>query len=95
MQQTVDRNGKQLGNLKIGFDKRFFAVKMCLNSDSSVVQSVERRTVNPYVTGSSPVRGAKFKNPAQGNLSGIFAFRDPLRSPSMQSYPGVGAIFLL
>ena len=29
--------------------------------DSSVVQSVERRTVNPYVTGSSPVRGAKFK----------------------------------
>ncbi|RBQ53384.1 hypothetical protein C2128_16215 [Klebsiella pneumoniae] len=42
-----------------------------------------------------PVRGAKFKNPAQGNLSGIFAFRDPLRSPSMQSYPGVGAIFLL
>ncbi len=28
--------------------------------DSSVVQSVERRTVNPYVTGSSPVRGAKF-----------------------------------
>ena len=60
MQQTVDRNGKQLGNLKIGFDKRFFAVKMCLNNDSSVVQSVERRTVNPYVTGSSPVRGAKF-----------------------------------
>ncbi|AXS33910.1 TPA: hypothetical protein MIP59_23815 [Klebsiella pneumoniae] len=42
-----------------------------------------------------PVRGAKFKNPAQGNLSGIFAFRDPLRSPNMQSYPGVGAIFLL
>ncbi|HBY0981590.1 TPA: hypothetical protein MIP57_26140 [Klebsiella pneumoniae] len=42
-----------------------------------------------------PVRGAKFKNPAQGNLSGIFAFRAPLRSPSMQSYPGVGAIFLL
>lgn len=60
MQQTVDRNGKQLGNLKIGFDKIFFAVKMCLNSDSSVVQSVERRTVNPYVTGSSPVRGANF-----------------------------------
>ncbi len=28
---------------------------------SSVVQSVERRTVNAYVTGSSPVRGAKFK----------------------------------
>ena len=32
--------------------------------DSSLVQSVERRTVNPYVTGSSPVRGAKFKKPA-------------------------------
>ena len=59
MQQTVDRNGKQLRNLKIGFDKKFFAVKMCLNSDSSVVQSVERRTVNPYVAGSSPAGGAK------------------------------------
>ncbi len=64
MQQTVDRNGKQLGNLKIGFDKRFFAVKMCLNSDSSVVQSVERRTVNPYVTGSSPVRSQISEKPA-------------------------------
>ncbi len=28
---------------------------------SSIVQSVERRTVNPYVTGSSPVGGAKFR----------------------------------
>ncbi|MES1763262.1 hypothetical protein ABUU14_10215, partial [Escherichia coli] len=53
MQQTVDRNGKQLGNLKIGFDKRFFAVKMCLNNDSSVVQSVERRFVFPFVFGTS------------------------------------------
>ncbi len=26
--------------------------------NSSVVQLVERRTVNPYVTGSNPVRGA-------------------------------------
>ena len=26
---------------------------------SSLVQSVERRTVNPYVAGSSPVGGAK------------------------------------
>ncbi len=26
--------------------------------DSSLVQSVERRTVNPYVAGSSPARGA-------------------------------------
>ena len=31
-------------------------------NDSPVVQSVERRTVNPYVTGSSPVRGAIFSN---------------------------------
>ena len=37
---------------------------MCLHNDSSVVQSVERRTVNPYVTGSSPVRGATFEKPA-------------------------------
>ncbi|WP_048758588.1 hypothetical protein, partial [Serratia liquefaciens] len=31
-------------------------------------------TVNPYVTGSSPVRGAILEKPAQGNLSGLFAF---------------------
>ena len=42
------------------FDKSFFAAKIRLHNDSSVVQSVERRTVNPYVTGSSPVRGANF-----------------------------------
>ncbi len=58
------------------FDKIFFAAKIRLHTDSSVVQSVERRTVNPYVTGSSPVRGAKFKKPAQGNLSGLLAFRN-------------------
>ena len=46
------------------FDKSFFAAKIRLHNDSSVVQSVERRTVNPYVTGSSPVRGARFKKPA-------------------------------
>ena len=46
------------------FDKIFFAAKIRLHTDSSVVQSVERRTVNPYVTGSSPVRGAIFKKPA-------------------------------
>ncbi len=60
MQQTVDRNGKQLVNLKIGFDKIFLDVKMFLNIDYYVVMSVEGRSVNPYVTGSSPVRGAKF-----------------------------------
>ncbi len=48
---------------------RYYAPR---SNDSSVVQSVERRTVNPYVTGSSPVRGARFKKPAQGNLSGFF-----------------------
>ena len=37
---------------------RYYAPR---SHDSSVVQSVERRTVNPYVTGSSPVRGAKFR----------------------------------
>ncbi len=42
--------------------------------NSSVVPSVERRTVNPYVTGSSPVRGARLKKPARGNLSGLFTF---------------------
>ncbi len=41
---------------------RYYAPR---SNDSSVVQSVERRTVNPYVTGSSPVRGAKFGKPAQ------------------------------
>ena len=39
-------------------------------SNSSIVQSVERRTVNPYVAGSSPAGGAKFKKPAQ---CGLFA----------------------
>ena len=29
-----------------------------LNSDSPIAQSVERRTVNPQVVGSSPTRGA-------------------------------------
>ena len=30
---------------------------------SGIVQSVEQRTVNPYVTGSSPVARAKIDNP--------------------------------
>src|SRR5574344_298409 len=30
------------------------------NFHSSLVQSVERRTVNPYVAGSSPAGGARF-----------------------------------
>ena len=41
----------------LGAECRMF--KSChLDQYSSVVQSVERRTVNPYVTGSNPVRGA-------------------------------------
>ena len=42
--------------------------------DSSVVQSVERRTVNPYVTGSSPVRGAKFREACLRKLRRAFCF---------------------
>ncbi len=42
--------------------------------DSSVVQSVERRTVNPYVTGSSPVRGAKFREARLRKLERAFCF---------------------
>jgi hypothetical protein len=42
--------------------------------DSSVVQSVERRTVNPYVTGSSPVRGAKFRKARTRKLARAFCF---------------------
>ena len=64
LQQNDDRIIKQTLLPEIRFDKSFFAAKISLHNDSSVVQSVERRTVNPYVTGSSPVRGAKFKKPA-------------------------------
>ena len=60
LQQTDDRISNQSFFSKIRFDKTFFAAKISLHNDSSVVQSVERRTVNPYVTGSSPVRGANF-----------------------------------
>src|SRR5690606_28110082 len=56
---------KQTQSVVSPFDKayagRYYAPR---SHDSSVVQSVERRTVNPYVTGSSPVRGAKFEKPA-------------------------------
>ena len=41
---------------RAGFSYYGFASK---NIFSSIVQLVERRTVNPYVTGSSPVGGAK------------------------------------
>ncbi|HGV9309503.1 TPA: hypothetical protein ACNOIC_000833, partial [Enterobacter hormaechei] len=51
LQQNDDRIIKQSLLPEIRFDKSFFAVKISLHNDSSVVQSVERRTVNPYVTG--------------------------------------------
>ena len=55
----------QTYGVQTGFDMllwhRYYSPR---SHDSSVVQSVERRTVNPYVTGSSPVRGAIFKKPA-------------------------------
>ncbi len=61
LQRFVVFVSKQTRNLISPFDKpiahRYYAPR---SHDSSVVQSVERRTVNPYVTGSSPVRGAKF-----------------------------------
>jgi hypothetical protein len=31
--------------------------------NTTIVQSVERRTVNPYVTGSNPVGGSNFRIP--------------------------------
>ena len=39
---------------------RFFVV-VIMTAYSLIAQSVERRTVNPQVAGSSPARGAKFK----------------------------------
>ncbi|OUK57467.1 hypothetical protein BZL34_24670 [Escherichia coli] len=35
--------------------------KKCISPFDITMHCHERRTVNPYVTGSSPVRGAKFK----------------------------------
>ncbi len=61
LQRFVVFVSKQTRNLISPFDKpiahRYYAPR---SHDSSVVQSVERRTVNPYVTGSSPVRGDRF-----------------------------------
>ena len=48
------------------------------SNDSSVVQSVERRTVNPYVTGSSPVRGAKFREARLRKLKRAFCLPTPV-----------------
>ena len=51
-QQSGDFVKKSFDMARTG---RYYAPR---SNNSSVVQSVERRTVNPYVTGSSPVRGA-------------------------------------
>ena len=79
LQQTDDGFSNQPFFPKIRFDKSFFAAKISLHNDSSVVQSVERRTVNPYVTGSSPVRGATFRKACF--YSRLFAFLHSVRLP--------------
>ena len=40
--------------------------------NSSIAQSVEQRTVNPCVPGSSPGRGAKFKPIAHNDYGFLF-----------------------
>ncbi len=56
---------------------------------SSLVQSVERRTVNPYVAGSSPAGGAKFS-------FGVFLFISFYKNlfKNEAPYPPYGAYFL-
>ncbi len=48
-------------------------IRLALRS-SSIVQSVERRTVNPYVAGSSPAGGANLKIPRLYRYSIYFPF---------------------
>ena len=50
---------KHKKTLEIGFNKVYHMQRY-----SGIVQSVEQRTVNPYVTGSSPVARATFYNPS-------------------------------
>jgi hypothetical protein len=45
------------------------------STDSSIAQSVEQRTVNPCVPGSSPGRGAKYIKPCSN--AGLFCFLLP------------------
>jgi hypothetical protein len=56
--------------------------------DSSVVQSVERRTVNPYVTGSSPVRGAIFRK-ARSVICAGFSLFTAIYNQSSKGSPSV------
>ncbi len=62
--------------------------------DSSVVQSVERRTVNPYVTGSSPVRGAIFREARSGKPERAFCMSAAVKScvspPDRRPPPAAG-----
>ena len=55
---------KHKKTLEIGFNKVYHVKRY-----SGIVQSVEQRTVNPYVTGSSPVARAKISR-----FSGIFYY---------------------
>ena len=50
---------KHKKTLEIGFNKVYHVKRY-----SGIVQSVEQRTVNPYVTGSSPVARATSYNPS-------------------------------
>ena len=47
-------------------------INIAVQKYSSLAQSVEQRTVNPRVTGSSPVGGAK--NRADRSVCSVFAF---------------------
>ncbi|SIP73007.1 hypothetical protein XIS1_1700058 [Xenorhabdus innexi] len=58
-------------------------------SNSSIVQSVERRTVNPYVTGSSPVGGAKFKEARFSYAESGFLLNAFSTSESMTKYQSI------
>ena len=49
---------QSLSMARISFPSSSPCVLILTKKYSPIVQSVERRTVNPYVTGSSPVRGA-------------------------------------
>ena len=50
--------------------------------DSPIAQSVERRTVNPQVVGSSPTRGARILKSASSKMRFFFAQIDWGAAPS-------------
>lgn len=65
-QQSHEFMKKSFDMIRCG---RYYAPR---SNDSSVVQSVERRTVNPYVTGSNPVRGARIRKARSGKPERAF-----------------------